>query len=201
MDKYYVHIYIEYSDTTKNIIENSLSITDISYENNYFKIILTSDNIISSIIDVRENIMIDSYKDSTITICPFKAASDANALRDLCTNMMKYYQKMQKPIITYNDYLIHIISSSSENIPFDYFRNTIFTEEFFNFLDDEIISTIDIFFQCNLNITDASQKLYIHRNTLIYRLDKILRITGYDIRKFNDAMIFKIAWLNKDRKS
>ena len=83
----------------------------------------------------------------------------------------------------------------------EYFRNTIFTEEFFNFLDDEIISTIDVFFQCNLNITDASQKLYIHRNTLIYRLDKILRITGYDIRKFNDAMIFKIAWLNKDRKS
>ena len=42
---------------------------------------------------------------------------------------------------------------------------------------------------------DASKKLYIHRNTLIYRLDKIEKYTGYDIRNFNEAMIFKIAFL------
>lgn len=61
-------------------------------------------------------------------------------------------------------------------------------------LDDDIIKTIEVFFNLNLNLSEASKQLYVHRNTLIYRLDKIQKYTSYDIRKFNDAVLFKIAF-------
>ncbi len=75
----------------------------------------------------------------------------------------------------------------------------------FNFalskLDNEMIRTIEVFFKCGLNLSEAAKELYIHRNTLIYRLDKIQKITSYDIREFNNAMIFKIIFLyNKKKK-
>lgn len=65
----------------------------------------------------------------------------------------------------------------------------------FSKLDGEMTKTIDVFLKSGLNITDAAKKLYIHRNTLVYRLDKIQKYTGYDIRNFNEAMLFKIAFL------
>ena len=67
-------------------------------------------------------------------------------------------------------------------------------------LDEEMLKTIEVFFDCGLNLSEAAKELYIHRNTLIYRLDKIQRITSYDIRKFNNAMIFKIIFLYIGRK-
>jgi len=65
----------------------------------------------------------------------------------------------------------------------------------FDSFDSEIINTIEEFFKNNLNLSDTSKKLYVHRNTLIYRLDKIAKETGLDIRKFNDASLFKVAFL------
>lgn len=67
-------------------------------------------------------------------------------------------------------------------------------------LDNEMIRTIEIFFKCGLNLSDSARELYIHRNTLIYRLEKIQKITGYDIRIFNNAMLFKIIFLYLGRK-
>ena len=60
--------------------------------------------------------------------------------------------------------------------------------EGFSKLDNEMIRTIEVFFSCGLNLSDAAKELYIHRNTLIYRLDKIEKYTGYDIRNFNNAV-------------
>ena len=61
--------------------------------------------------------------------------------------------------------------------------------ELFN---DEMMITIDAFFERSLNISETARKLYIHRNTLVYRLDKVQRITGLDLRKFDDAVTFKM---------
>ena len=66
--------------------------------------------------------------------------------------------------------------------------------EGFERLDNDIIQSIDVFFELNLNLSEAYKKLYVHRNTLIYRLDKIQKCTSYDIRKFNEAVIFKVAF-------
>ena len=59
--------------------------------------------------------------------------------------------------------------------------------------DDETLSTINKFFENNLNVSETSRQLYIHRNTLVYRLDKIQKTTGLDLRVFDDAITFKIA--------
>ncbi|MGN0319167.1 MAG: PucR family transcriptional regulator [Lachnospira sp.] len=59
--------------------------------------------------------------------------------------------------------------------------------------DDETLSTINKFFENNLNVSETSRQLYIHRNTLVYRLDKLQKTTGLDIREFDDAITLKIA--------
>lgn len=64
----------------------------------------------------------------------------------------------------------------------------------FSKLDNEMIRTIEVFFRCGLNLSDAAKELYIHRNTLIYRLDKIEKYTAYDIRNFNSAVLFKVVF-------
>ncbi len=60
-------------------------------------------------------------------------------------------------------------------------------------LDDELLTTINKFFEYSLNVSETSRQLYIHRNTLVYRLDKLEKTTGLDLRKFEDAITFKIA--------
>ena len=60
-------------------------------------------------------------------------------------------------------------------------------------LDDETLITINKFFENSLNVSETSRQLYIHRNTLVYRLDKLQKNTGLDVRVFEDAITFKIA--------
>ena len=59
--------------------------------------------------------------------------------------------------------------------------------------DEETLITIDKFFENSLNVSETSRQLYIHRNTLVYRLDKLQKSTGLDLRVFEDAITFKIA--------
>lgn len=61
--------------------------------------------------------------------------------------------------------------------------------------NEEMIHTIEVFFENNLNLSEAARKLYIHRNTLVYRLEKVQRITGFDLREFDDAVTFKLMML------
>jgi carbohydrate diacid regulator len=77
------------------------------------------------------------------------------------------------------------------------FLHEIFREGAFESLDGETIHTIQEFFENNLNVSETSRQLYVHRNTLVYRLDKIQKVTGLDIRKFDDAIIFEAAMLVK----
>ena len=72
----------------------------------------------------------------------------------------------------------------------------------FRKLDNEMIKTIEVFFECGLNLSEGAKELYIHRNTLIYRLDKVQKYTGFDIRNFNMAALFKVIFvLFKEEKS
>lgn len=94
-----------------------------------------------------------------------------------------------------------IIDSVSDNMKqdiYDKFKNGI------SKLDNEMIRTMEVFFKCGLNISEAAKELYIHRNTLIYRLDKIQKYTNYDIRDFNEAVLLKIIffiWKEKIEKN
>ncbi len=65
-------------------------------------------------------------------------------------------------------------------------------------LDEETKNTIDKFFENNLNISETSRQLFVHRNTLVYRIEKLQKQTGLDIRVFDDALTFKIALMVLD---
>ena len=64
-------------------------------------------------------------------------------------------------------------------------------------LDHETLFTIQKFFENNLNVSEPSRKLFVHRNTLVYRLEKIKKLTGLDLREFDHAIIFKVALMVK----
>ena len=64
-------------------------------------------------------------------------------------------------------------------------------------LDRETLTTIHAFFDNNLNVSETSRKLFVHRNTLVYRLEKIKKLTGLDLREFEHAITFKVALMVK----
>ncbi|MFI3115847.1 MAG: helix-turn-helix domain-containing protein [Clostridia bacterium] len=73
------------------------------------------------------------------------------------------------------------------------FLSEVFKKGSIDSLDEETLSTIKAFFDNNLNVSETSRKLFVHRNTLVYRLGKIRKITGLDLRKFDHAIVFKVA--------
>lgn len=75
------------------------------------------------------------------------------------------------------------------------FMNEVFGEQLPDTFDDETLTTINKFFENNLNVSETSRQLYVHRNTLVYRLEKLQKSTGLDIRVFDDALTFKIAMM------
>lgn len=78
------------------------------------------------------------------------------------------------------------------------FIDEIFEEDVLDSLDEETLNTIRTFFQNNLNLSETSRQLYVHRNTLVYRFEKMQKKFGLDIRTFEDALTFKIAMMVSD---
>ncbi len=79
----------------------------------------------------------------------------------------------------------------------DMFLREIFKRGSIETLDQETLFTIHKFFENNLNVSETSRKLFVHRNTLVYRLEKIKKLTGLDLREFDDAIVFKVALMVK----
>lgn len=75
------------------------------------------------------------------------------------------------------------------------FMKEVFGENPPDKFDDETLTTINKFFDNNLNVSETSRQLFVHRNTLVYRLEKLQKSTGLDIRIFDDALTFKIAMM------
>jgi len=73
------------------------------------------------------------------------------------------------------------------------FIEEIFEENVPSDLDEETLNTINKFFENNLNVSETSRQLFVHRNTLVYRIEKLQKSTGLDLRNFDDALTFKIA--------
>lgn len=77
------------------------------------------------------------------------------------------------------------------------FLQEVFKKGSLESLDRETLMTIQCFFENNLNVSETSRKLFVHRNTLVYRLEKIKKITGLDLREFEHAITFKVALMVK----
>lgn len=108
----------------------------------------------------------------------------------------------EKTVLAYNELgigrLIHQLPISLCEM----FLKEVFSGNALKQLDEESLSTVNLFFENNLNISETARKMYVHRNTLVYRLEKIQKITGLDVRVFDDALTFKIALMvSKHMKS
>jgi len=105
---------------------------------------------------------------------------------------------VEKKILAYNELgigrLIHQLPVSL----CDMFLKEVFDGDVKELFDEEELTTVFSFFENNLNISETARQLYVHRNTLVYRLEKIQKKTGLDVRKFDDALTFKIAIMVAD---
>ncbi len=75
----------------------------------------------------------------------------------------------------------------------DMFLSEHFEKKAIDHIDEETLNTVNTFFENSLNISETARQLFIHRNTLIYRLNKLQRLTGLDVRNLDDAITFKLS--------
>lgn len=183
---------IEALDTLKNIYNG----TDIVILNHEDTIILIGafEDINEHVSSINETICMSVYEKSYISYCNIQDYEFLNNLYNdnvYKINLAKKY-KLTTMIFEQNSLLFErIMDNLKEETKMKVLNDF---NECFSKLDEDMIKTIEIFFKLDLNLSEASKELYVHRNTLIYRLDKIQKYTSYDIRKFNDAALFKIAF-------
>ena len=191
---------IESLEALKNIY-NDTEVIVLNYEDTIVLIGVFED-INEHVSSINETISISLYEKCHISFCHIQ---DYEFLRDLYDenlykiNLAKKYN-LSSRIFGQNSLLFEKImdnlqEETKEKVLDDF-------NDSFSKLDEDMIKTIEVFFKLDLNLSEASKELYVHRNTLIYRLDKIQKYTDYDIRKFNDAALFKIAffiWKQKNK--
>lgn len=99
----------------------------------------------------------------------------------------------EKMIINYQHLGIGRIIYQLPTVLCQIFLKEVFKKAPIDALDQETLLTINKFFENNLNVSETARKLFVHRNTLVYRLDKIKKLTGLDLREFDDAITFQVA--------
>ena len=103
----------------------------------------------------------------------------------------------EKNIISYENLGIGRLIYQLPTTLCEMFLQEVFKKGSIESLDRETLMTVQCFFENNLNVSETSRKLFVHRNTLVYRLDKIKKITGLDLREFEHAITFKVALMVK----
>lgn len=174
---------------------NSEYVISIYHEGNV--IILGSfEDIMDHAEGIRNSIMMELYCDCAVSV-GVNIRSILSLKRAYSNGKKTLYlkKKFQVPEgVLFSDKLffeeiVDAISINMKNEIKEMFKNK------FDNLDKEIIITIEEFINCGLNISDTAKNLYIHRNTLIYRLDKIYKDTNFDLRNFKDAIVFYVVFL------
>ena len=103
----------------------------------------------------------------------------------------------EKAIVSYDNLGIARLIYQLPTTLCEMFLKEVFKKGSIESLDQETLFTIQKFFENNLNVSETSRKLFVHRNTLVYRLEKIKKLTGLDLREFDHAIIFKVALMVK----
>ncbi len=99
----------------------------------------------------------------------------------------------EKTIINYENLGIGRLIYQLPTTLCEIFLSEVFKKNSIDSLDQETLFTINKFFENNLNVSETSRRLFVHRNTLVYRLEKIKKLTGLDLRQFDHAIVFKVA--------
>ena len=137
--------------------------------------------------------------------CVIGVSTNANHVRELADRYKEAQVAIdvgrvfdsEKSIINYESLGLGRIIYQLPTTLCEMFLNEVFKKSPIETLDEDTIETINRFFENNLNVSETSRKLYVHRNTLVYRLEKIKKITGLDLREFDHAIVFKVAMMVK----
>ena len=198
LDKFYlIDIYIE-----SKLYDAYLYIKEL-YDDSDVEVILSNDKLLliaevkeiyEHIIGIKDALLNNFTSRYYISYCQIENYEALKKSFEECEYklMLANKYKVSESVINEKKLILEgIIDSVSEEKKEKIYH--IFNEGFSK-LDNEMIRTIEVFFRCGLNLSDAAKELYIHRNTLIYRLDKIEKYTAYDIRNFNNAVLFKVVF-------
>jgi carbohydrate diacid regulator len=159
----------------KNQIEKlARSIVDTIQSEFYLKVTVGLGTIVSTLKDLAR-----SYKEAQVAI-----------------EVGKVFDT-EKSVVNYENLGIGRLIYQLPTTLCDMFLNEVFKQGALESLDRETLLTIQCFFENNLNVSETSRKLFVHRNTLVYRLEKIRKITGLDLREFEHAITFKVALMVK----
>jgi hypothetical protein len=180
------------------IIKNSVNAKYITEYQGNFIVLVQEQNIYEACSDLQKNILTELFIETVISIGD--SLEQPQQLANLYNNcveaiLLKQSYSVNEKLLDYQSMLIYRLIKSIDLELKHKIIDRIFSSKFTEFLNSEVALTIEEMFKNNLNLTDTSTRLYIHRNTLLYRIDKIHKLTGYDLRKFEDSMIFKLAWL------
>lgn len=156
-------------------------------------------------IDKTAKIVIDTLNTELMVKAQIGIGSIVDNVRDIGRSFKEAQTALQigsifesdKTIVNYNNLGIGRLIYQLPTTLCKLFLKEVFKEGSLESLDRETLLTISKFFENNLNVSETSRQLYVHRNTLVYRLDKIQKITGLDLRSFDDAIIFKVSMLVK----
>ena len=100
--------------------------------------------------------------------------------------------RLKEPLQVYRHQLLERLLNEIPAERREAFRKALFRSGEARGLSEETMETVEMFFASDLNLSDTARQMFLHRNTLTYRLDKIRRETGLDLRKFNDAVVFRV---------
>lgn len=156
--------------------------------------------------------IVDTLNMEALTHVQLSYSSVIETLADLCgafreTTLALKVGKLfysEQTIFPYNELGVGRLIYQLPATLCENFLKEIFGDDIPDSIDEDTASTVNKFFQNNLNIAETSRQLHMHRNTLIYRLEQVQKHTGLDLRTFEDAMTFKIAimvmnYLNTER--
>ena len=104
---------------------------------------------------------------------------------------------IEHPVMSYENLGIGRLIYQLPSTLCEIFLSEVFKRGSLDSLDRETLMTVQSFFENNLNVSETSRKLFVHRNTLVYRLEKIRKLTGLDLREFDHAVTFKVALMVK----
>ena len=149
--------------------------------------------------------IIDTLSSEFYTHCTIGIGTIVDGIKELSTSFKEAQIALEvgkvfdteKTIVSYENLGIARIIYQLPTTLCETFLKEVFKMGSIESLDQETLFTIQKFFENNLNVSETSRKLFVHRNTLVYRLEKIKKLTGLDLREFEHAIVFKIALMVK----
>lgn len=165
---------VDRNETYEGLLEFAKEVLKVTHDEHGAKVLIGISSIVENLKDLAR-----AYKEARISL-------EVGKVFDI-----------EQPIMSYENLGIGRLIYQLPTTLCEIFLQEVFKKGSLESLDKETLMTVQSFFENNLNVSETSRKLFVHRNTLVYRLEKIRKLTGLDLREFDHAVIFKVALMVK----